>query len=40
MFPKTEGQAKLMVILLFVTFAAGIAALIYFGVNMRRLVSE
>jgi hypothetical protein len=40
MFPRTEGQAKLMVIVVLVTIVIGIAVLIYFGVKPQSVVSE
>jgi uncharacterized membrane protein len=40
MFPRTEGQAKLMVFLVIAAIVIGIAGLIYFGVKPQSVVSE
>jgi hypothetical protein len=40
MFPRTEGQAKLMVFFVIAAVIIGIAVLIYFGVKPHSVVSE
>jgi hypothetical protein len=40
MFPRTEGQAKLMVFFVIAAAVIAIAVLIYFGVKPHNVVSE
>ena len=40
MFPRTEGQAKFMVILILAMFLSGIVYLVLRGFGLTRLFSE
>jgi hypothetical protein len=40
MFPRTEGQAKLIVFFVIAAVVIGIAALIHFGVKPHSVISE